>query len=58
MREGEAVFDELRAEWESRASRRRIADLQGALQLLLGDDHSAVSGWAGPNDRASDDGRQ
>jgi DNA-binding MarR family transcriptional regulator len=38
MREGEAVFDELRAEWESLVGRDRIADLQGALLRLLGTD--------------------
>jgi DNA-binding MarR family transcriptional regulator len=36
MREGEAVFDELRAEWESLVGRDRIADLQDALMRLLG----------------------
>ncbi len=37
MREGEAVFDELRAQWESLVGTDRIADLQDALIRLLGD---------------------
>lgn len=36
MREGEAVFDELRAQWESLVGPDRIAELQDALQQLLG----------------------
>lgn len=35
MREGEAVFDELRAQWESVVGAERIADLQDALERLL-----------------------
>jgi len=35
MHEGEAVFDELRAQWESIVGRDRIADVQDALQRLL-----------------------
>jgi DNA-binding MarR family transcriptional regulator len=35
MREGEAVFDELRAGWESLVGHDRIADLQNSLQRLL-----------------------
>lgn len=35
MSEGEAVFDELRARWESLVGRDRIQDLQTALQRLL-----------------------
>lgn len=38
MREGEAVFDELRSQWESLVGRDRIADLQDALVRLLGTD--------------------
>jgi DNA-binding MarR family transcriptional regulator len=36
MREGEAVFDELRAEWESLIGRDRVAEVQAALERLLG----------------------
>jgi DNA-binding MarR family transcriptional regulator len=36
MRDGEAVFNELRAEWESLVGTDRIADVQDALQRLLG----------------------
>ena len=36
MHEGEAVFDELRARWESLVGADRIADVQDALQRLLG----------------------
>lgn len=42
MHDGEAVFDELRAEWESRVGRDRINDVQDALRQLL------VPGNAGP----------
>ena len=35
MNEGEAVFDELRARWESLVGRDRVADVQTALQRLL-----------------------
>ncbi len=35
MSDGEAVFDELRAQWESLVGRDRIADVQIALQRLL-----------------------
>jgi DNA-binding MarR family transcriptional regulator len=38
MREGETVFDELRAQWESLVGRGRIADVQDALQRLLDTD--------------------
>ena len=41
MTEGEAVFDELRAEWESLVGRERIVDLQDALLRLLGVDDAA-----------------
>jgi len=44
MREGEAVFDELRAEWESLVGRERIADVQDALQRLLGTDEAILDG--------------
>jgi DNA-binding MarR family transcriptional regulator len=36
MHEGEAVFDELRAQWETLVGRDRIADLQDALERLTG----------------------
>ena len=36
MRDGEAVFDELRAEWEALVGRDRITELQEALLLLVG----------------------
>ena len=36
MREGEAVFDELRARWESTVGAERVADVQEALERLLG----------------------
>jgi len=35
MSEGEAVFDDLRARWESLVGRDRVADVQTALQRLL-----------------------
>ena len=35
MHEGEAVFDELRDQWESLVGRERIADVQDALLQLL-----------------------
>jgi DNA-binding MarR family transcriptional regulator len=38
MREGETVFDELRAQWESLVGRGRIADVQDALHRLLDTD--------------------
>jgi DNA-binding MarR family transcriptional regulator len=50
MREGEAVFDELRAEWESQVGRDRISDLQDALLRLLGPVDPARSGWAGADE--------
>lgn len=42
MREGEVVFDELRAEWESLVGRDRVVDLQDALLRLLGADDAAI----------------
>ena len=45
MREGEAVFDELRAQWESQVGRDRISDLQDALLRLLGPGDATLSGW-------------
>jgi hypothetical protein len=47
MREGEAVFDEFRAQWESLVGRDRIADLQDALWRLLGSDDAVLSRWEG-----------
>jgi len=47
MRAGEAVFDELRAQWEAQVGRDRISDLQDALLRLLGPNHATLSGWAG-----------
>lgn len=38
MHDGEAVFDELRGNWESLVGTDRIADIQDALQRLLGTD--------------------
>ena len=35
MRDGEAVFDELRVQWESLVGSDRIADVQDALERLL-----------------------
>ncbi len=35
MHEGEAVFDELRAEWETLVGRARVTEVQDALQHLL-----------------------
>lgn len=35
MREGEAVFDDLRAEWETLVGRDRVTEVQDALQRLL-----------------------
>lgn len=46
MRDGEAVFDELRAEWESQVGRDRISDLQDALLRLLGPDGATRTGWS------------
>ncbi len=42
MSEGEAVFDELRAEWEALVGRDRVADLQSALVRLLGTENSIL----------------
>ncbi|MEP6479973.1 MAG: MarR family transcriptional regulator [Rhodoglobus sp.] len=36
MREGEAVFDELRVEWESLVGRDRVAEVHDSLVRLLG----------------------
>jgi DNA-binding MarR family transcriptional regulator len=38
MRDGEAVFDELREQWESLVGPERVAELQNALARLLGTD--------------------
>ena len=45
MCEGEAVFDELRTEWESQVGSDRIDDLQEALIRLQGSDATALHGW-------------
>jgi DNA-binding MarR family transcriptional regulator len=50
MREGEAVFDELRAQWESLVGRDRVSDLQDALLRLLGPDGATLGGWAQPDE--------
>jgi DNA-binding MarR family transcriptional regulator len=39
MHEGEAVFDELRAEWETLVGRARVTEVQDALQRLLDADN-------------------
>lgn len=44
MHEGEAVFDELRSEWEALVGDDRVADLHDALQRLLGDDATVLDG--------------
>lgn len=46
MREGEAVFDELRSQWESLVGSDRIADVQDALVRLLGTDDVILGGLA------------
>jgi DNA-binding MarR family transcriptional regulator len=46
MREGEAVFNELRAEWEALVGRDRIAELQDSLVLLLGADDAILDRFA------------
>jgi DNA-binding MarR family transcriptional regulator len=38
MREGEAVFDDLRRDWESQVGTARVAELEEALRQLVGDD--------------------
>lgn len=43
MREGEAVFEELQAQWESLVGRDRIADLRDALLHLLGTDEAILN---------------
>ena len=53
MREGEAVFDELRAQWESQVGSDRISDLQDALLRLLGSDDATLGGWAGADEHPS-----
>ena len=53
MREGEAVFDQLRAQWESQVGRDRISDLQDALLRLLGPDDATLSGWAAADEYPS-----
>jgi hypothetical protein len=50
MREGEAVFDELRAQWESQVGRDRISDLQDTLLRLIGPGDATLSGWAGADE--------
>jgi DNA-binding MarR family transcriptional regulator len=42
MRDGEAVFDELREQWESLVGPERVADLQNALARLLGTDQGGT----------------
>ncbi|QPZ38621.1 MarR family winged helix-turn-helix transcriptional regulator [Paramicrobacterium chengjingii] len=42
MSEGEAVFDELRSEWEALVGSDRITDLQSALVRLLGAENTTV----------------
>jgi DNA-binding MarR family transcriptional regulator len=53
MREGEAVFDELRSEWESQVGRDRISNLQDALLRLLGPNDANLSRWVGAEDYPS-----
>ena len=53
MREGEVVFDELRAQWESLVGRDRIRDLQDALLRLLGPDEATLITWAGADEYPS-----
>ncbi len=50
MREGEGVFDELRAQWEAQVGRDRISDLQDALLRLLGNEDATLLGWAGADE--------
>jgi DNA-binding MarR family transcriptional regulator len=42
MRDGEAVFDELREQWESLVGPERVADLQNALARLVGTDQGGT----------------
>lgn len=46
MREGEAVFDELRTQWETLVGHDRIADVQDALVRLLGTDDTILDSLA------------
>lgn len=54
MRDGEAVFDDLRTQWESVVGRDRIADLQDALVRLLGTDDAAILGELAQGDPSAD----
>ena len=53
MHEGEAVFDELRAQWESLVGRDRVADVQDALQRLLGTNDPILGSLAEDSSSAS-----
>lgn len=57
MSEGEAVFDELRAQWESLVGRDRVADVQEALLRLLGTDGPILADFAGETPPSSAEAR-
>lgn len=51
MRDGEAVFDELRLQWESQVGADRLDDLQDALRQLLAANSATETPWQKRSDR-------